>query len=201
MPLFEFLYFLCVQHILFYILEIDVNFPDAVYIFIHHIGQFLQLGFRNTLTELVNPKWTTYLNLELFFSQSLNMQSNQCNDNASDYDSCIMEQYIEKLSETDSCILWFVIQPAGKTKINYCDNYKDATKSLQYFQIVSSSCLRPCLLVIPDLTLQLEDQYLSNNLANPTLKPRAQNGLYLLLPKDVNIIKSQNVYTLFSALA
>ena len=198
MPLFEFLYFLCVQHILFYILEIDVNFPDAVYIFIHHIGQFLQLGVRNTLTELVNPKATTYLNLELFLSQSLNMQSNQCNENASAYDSCIMEQYIDKLSETDSCILWVVAQPAGKKEIHYCDNYKDAIQSLQYFQNASSSCLTLCLLVISDLTLQLEDQYLSNNLA---FRARPQNSLYLLLPKDVNIVKSQNVNTLFSALA
>ena len=178
-----------------------MNSPDSIYIFIHHTGQFLQLGLRNSLIELVKPKGTTYLNLELFISESLNIQSNQCNDNASAYDSCILEQYIDKLSETDSCILWFVAETAGRKEISYCDNYRDAVKSLQYFQNVSSSCLRPCLLVIPDLTLQLEDQYLSKNLANPALMARPQNELYLLLPKDVNIIKCQNVFTFFSALA
>ena len=78
-------------------------------------------------------------------------------------------------------------------------------KSLQHFQNTSSSCLTSCLLVIPDLTLQLEDQYLRNSLiqkSKETLIIDGQpKGIYLFVPRDVSFIESMHAYTLFTALA
>ena len=176
----------------FYILE---GIPGFIYIYIHHDSQFLQFGVRNSLTELISLEGTTYLNLELLISHSLSTPSNPCNENASAYDTCIRDQYMDQLIRTNSCLLPFLAQRHGK-EISYCNNYEHATKSLNIFQNVSSSCLISCLLVIPDLSLQLEDQYLINSLTrNFFANSGDRKGLFLLLPRDINFIESQNVYT------
>ena len=108
---------------------------------------------------------------------------------------------MDQLIRTNSCLLPFLAQPPGK-EISYCNNYEHATKSLNIFQNVSSSCLISCLLVIPDLSLQLEDQYLINSLTrNFFANSGDRKGLFLLLPRDINFIESQNVYTPLTVLA
>ena len=78
-------------------------------------------------------------------------------------------------------------------------------ESLQHFQNTSSSCLTSCLLVIPDLTLQLEDQYLRNSLIQKSKETSIidgqPKGIYLFVPRDVSFIESMQAYTLFTALA
>jgi Amiloride-sensitive sodium channel len=177
------------------------NIPDMIYIYIHHVGQFLQISIRNSLTELFTMEGTTYLNLELLISQSLTTPPNPCNENSTTYDNCILDQYSSKISRENSCLLPFLPQQISPAT-SYCYSYIHAIRSLQHFQNVSSSCLTSCVLVIPDLTLQLEDQYLTNALtfsSFPTNKER--KTLFLLLPKDANFIESRHDYTLFSALA
>ena len=175
------------------------DFSDFIYIYIHHIGQFLQFDVRNSLTRVTDPVGTTFLNLELLIAQSLSTPSNPCNGNASAYDNCFWNQYMDQLVQTNSCLLPFLAQPPGK-KVSYCNNYDNSMTSLQYFQNISSLCLTSCLHVIPDLTLQLEDQYLANKLRLFSLA-REQRSLYLLLPTEVNLIESSNYYTLFTALS
>ncbi len=78
--------------------------------------------------------------------------------------------------------------------------------SLKIFQNSSQTCQRSCFLVIPDLTLQLEDQFLKNNLAkekllNPGDEVGDRVGLYLLLPNEVELIESKFVSSLYTAVA
>jgi hypothetical protein len=73
--------------------------------------------------------------------------------------------------------------------------------SLKIFQNSSQTCLRSCFLVIPDLTLQLEDQFLKTSLTlNYFIDPDLV-GLYLLFPNEVELMESKFVYSLFTALA
>jgi hypothetical protein len=73
--------------------------------------------------------------------------------------------------------------------------------SLKIFQNSSQTCLRSCFLVIPDLTLQLEDQFLKNSLSKSNGADPDRFGLYLLLPNEAELMESKFVYSLFTALA
>ena len=129
--------------------------------------------------------------------------SNPCNANASSYDGCILEDYIVQLSKTNSCLL-----PFYKMQINYdieyCETFESGLESLESFQNLSVSCLSPCLLVIPDLTLQLEDNYLTNAVTRYIFYKRINSGektgLYLSLPKEITHIESKHEYSFISAL-
>jgi hypothetical protein len=144
---------------------------------------------------------TTYLNVELLVSQSLSTSSQPCNENASVYDKCVFDEYLAKLSRTNSCLLPFLPQHFAP-EISYCNNFSLAIKSLKQFQNLSSTCIASCQLVITDLSIQLEDQYLSNSLTRSIFANTGERqSLYLLLPKNVNFIESKQYYTLFSALA
>jgi hypothetical protein len=75
---------------------------------------------------------------------------------------------------------------------------------LESFQNLSVSCLSPCLLVIPDLTLQSEDNYLTNAVTRYIFYKRINSGektgLYLSLPKEITNIESKHEYSFISAL-
>jgi Amiloride-sensitive sodium channel len=177
------------------------NIPDKIYIYIHHVGQFLQVSIRNSVTELFTLEGATYLSLELLISQSLSTPSNPCIENSTAYDNCIFDQYISKITGANSCLLPFLPQQFSPTTA-YCNNYNLAMRSLDYFQNISSSCPASCILAFSDLTLQLEDQYLTNTLTRSMFPSSIERKiLVLLLPKDANIIESRHDYTLFSALA
>jgi hypothetical protein len=172
-----------------------------IYIYVHHVGQFLQTSIRNSLTEVFTLEGATYLSLELLISQSLSTPSNPCIEDSTAYDKCIFDQYISKITEANSCLLPFLPQQLSP-RTTYCNNYTLATRSLDYFQNVSWSCLTSCILAISDLTLQLEDLYLTNTLTLDIFPSNKERKiLLLLLPKDANIIESRHDYTLFSALA
>jgi len=55
--------------------------------------------------------------------------------------------------------------------------------------------------VTPDLTLQLEDQFLKNSLTQLYLIDPELVGLFLLFPNEVELIESKAIYSLFTALA
>jgi hypothetical protein len=92
-------YFFDVSIILYFTLRYNKNFlihfldsiTDRIYIYVHHVGQFLQIAIRNSLTELISMDGTTYLNVELLVSQSLSTSSQPCNENASVYDKCVFD--------------------------------------------------------------------------------------------------------------
>jgi hypothetical protein len=161
-------YFFDVSIILYFTLRYNKNFlihfldsiTDRIYIYVHHVGQFLQIAIRNSLTELISMDGTTYLNVELLVSQSLSTSSQPCNENASVYDKCVFDEYLAKLSRTNSCLLPFLPQHFAP-EISHCNNFSLAIKSLKQFQNRSSTCIASCQLVITDLSIQLEDQYLS----------------------------------------
>jgi hypothetical protein len=74
--------------------------------------------------------------------------------------------------------------------------------SLKIFQNSSQTCQRSCFLVIPDLTLQLEDQFLKNSLTKSSFSNLGERvGLYLLLPNEVELIESKFIYSLYTAIA
>ncbi len=148
---------------------------------------------------------TTYLNLVIHVSKTISTQSNPCNENATIYDQCILNEYLDSLARTNSCLLPFIRKQPDQ-QINYCASYKNGMDSLKIFQNSSQTCLRSCFLVIPDLTLQLEDQFLKNVLAMEKItnigdKFGDRIGLYLLLPNEVELIESKFVHSLFTALA
>jgi hypothetical protein len=193
-------YFLCF-FVLIVFLSISEGIADELYLFIHHAGQFLQLDTRNSLIDIDSPDGTTYLNLEILSSQSLSTPSSPCSENASTYDQCIQAQYFDILSQTNGCMLPFIEQQLGR-HFNYCDSFESGVKSLESFQNSSLSCLTPCLLVFPDLTLQLQDQYLTNYLTKYILSNTGdRKGLYLLLPREMEVIESKLSYSLLSAVA
>jgi hypothetical protein len=178
---------------------------EKLYVFIHHLGQFLQLDTKNSITELIPVLGATYLNLVLHVSKTISTQSNPCNENATLYDQCILNDYLDNLARTNSCLLPF-IRTQPNQQMNFCVTYKDGMNSLKIFQNSSKTCQRSCFLVIPDLTLQLEDQVLKNFLATDRVtnigdKFGDRVGLYLLLPNEVELIESKFVYSLFTALA
>jgi hypothetical protein len=173
---------------------------DKLYIFIHHLGQFLQIDTKNTLTELNKVEGLTYLNLVLRVSKTISTQSNPCNDNATFYDQCILDEYLDSLARTNSCLLPFIRKQLDPP-ITYCASYKNGIDSLKIFQNSSQTCLRSCFLVLPDLTLQLEDQFLKNSLTKSNGLDTDKFGLYLLLPNEVELMESKFVYSLFTALA
>jgi hypothetical protein len=142
----------------------------------------------------------TYLNLVLHVSKTISTQSNPCNENATLYDQCILNEYLDSLAHTNSCLLPFIRKQPDQ-QINYCVTYKDGMNSLKIFQNSSQTCLRSCLLVIPDLTMQLEDQFLKISLSLSSYVVPERVGLYLLLPNEVELIESKFVYSLFTALA
>jgi hypothetical protein len=173
---------------------------DLYYIFIHHLGQFLQLETKNSITELKKVEGTTYLNLVLHVSKTISTQSNPCNENATLYDQCILNEYLESLVRTNSCLLPF-IRKQPDLDMNYCVTYKNGMNSLKIYQNSSQSCLRSCFLVIPDLTLQLEDQFLTNSLTFFGFNNPGGTGLHLLLPNEVELMESKFNYSLFTAVA
>jgi hypothetical protein len=72
------------------------------------------------------------------------------------------------------------------------------------FQQTSFSCLTPCLLFYAELMLQSEDKYITNSLTryafvNKNIAERS--GLFIHLPKDVDLIESKFDYSLFSSIA
>jgi hypothetical protein len=143
---------------------------------------------------------TTYLNLVLHVSKTISTQSNPCNENATLFDQCVLNEYLDSLVRTNSCLLPFIRKKQDQ-QINYCASYKDGMDSLKIFQNSSQTCLRSCFLVIPDLTLQLEDQFLKTSLTlNYFIDPDLV-GLYLLFPNEVELMESKFVYSLFTALA
>jgi hypothetical protein len=169
--------------------------------FIHHLGQFLQQDTKNSITEINRVEVLTYLNLVLRVSKTISTQSNPCNEYATLYDQCILNEYLDSLARTNSCLLPF-IRKLPDQQINYCASYKNGMDSLKIFQNSSKTCLRSCLLVIPDLTLQLEDQFLKNSLTiSVTSNMGDRVGLYLLLPNEVELMESKFGYSLFTALA
>jgi hypothetical protein len=173
---------------------------DKLYIFIHHLGQFLQIDTKNSITELNKVDGLTYLNLVLRVSKTISTQSNPCNDNATLYDQCILDEYLDSLARTNSCLLPFIRKQPDQP-ITYCSSYKNGIDSMKIFQNSSQTCQRSCFLAIPDLTLQLEDQFLKISLTLFYLFDPDLVGLVLLLPNDVELIESKFVYSLFAALA
>jgi hypothetical protein len=178
---------------------------EKLYVFIHHLGQFLQQDTKNSITELIPVLTTTYLNLVLHVSKTISTQSNPCNENATLYDKCILNEYLDSLARTNSCLLPFIRKQPDQ-QINYCVTYKNGLNSLKIFQNSSQTCQRSCFLVIPDLTLQLEDQFFKNSLSLTKFSNIGGGvgdrvGLYLLLPNEVELIESKIIYSLFSAVA
>ncbi len=173
---------------------------DKLYIFIHHLGQFLQQDTKNSITELNKVEGTTYLNLVLHVFKTISTQSNPCNESATLYDQCVLNEYLDSLARTNSCLLPFIRKQPDQ-QINYCVNYKNDMDSLKIFQNSSQTCLRSCFLVIPDLSLQLEDQFLKNSLTQLYLFDPDIVGLFLLFPNEVELIESKVIYSLYTALA
>jgi hypothetical protein len=145
-------------------------------------------------------KGTTYLNLVLHVSKTISTESNLCNENATIYDQCILNEYLDSLARTNSCLLPFIRKQPNQ-QMNYCDTFTNGMNSLKIFQNSSQTCQRPCFLVIPDLTLQLEDQFLKNSLSQLYLFDPELVGLFLLFPNEVELIESKVIYSLFTALA
>jgi hypothetical protein len=69
---------------------------------------------------------------------------------------------------------------------------------------MSFSCLTPCLLFYAELTLQSEDKYITNSLtryAFPIKNTAERSGLFIHLPKDIDLMESKFDYSLFSSIA
>jgi hypothetical protein len=145
-------------------------------------------------------KGTTYLNLVLHVSKTISIQSNPCNENATLYDQCILNEYLDSLAQTNSCLLPFIRKQPDQ-QINYCASYNNGMNSLRIFQNSSQTCQRSCFLVIPVLTLQLEDQLLKNSLTKSNVFDPEVVGLFLLFPNEVELIETKFIYSLYTALA
>jgi hypothetical protein len=148
---------------------------------------------------------TTYLNLVLHVSKTISTQSNPCNENATLYDQCILNNYLDSIARTNSCLLPFIRKQPNQ-QMNYCVTNDYGMNSLKIFQNSSQNCQRSCFLVNIDLTLQLEDQFLKNFLARDRVSSTGDKfgdrvGLYLLLPNEVELIESKFIYSWFSAVA
>ena len=158
---------------------------------------------RNSL--LRNPlsfDGTVYLSVQFQISQSISTPSNPCHKNSTAYDSCIQNNYLNQIFRTNSCLLPFLRQTS---KFNYCNTFESGMKSLALYQNISLSCLNPCILLIPELTLQLENQYITNSLTQYTFYTKFMNthgksGLFISLPKDFEFIQSKFIYSAFYAI-
>jgi hypothetical protein len=175
-----------------------------LYIFVHHAGQLLKIDTRNSLIK--NPlsfDGTVYLNLELLVSHSISTSSNPCQTNAEAYDLCMEDQYLDLLLRTNSCLLPFIKQQHYKS-LPFCETLESGYHALALFQQTSFSCLTPCLLVNADLTLQSEDKYITNSLvryAFPSKNIAERSGLFIQLPRDIELMESKFDYSLFSSIA
>jgi hypothetical protein len=165
----------------------------------------MKLDTRNTL--LRNPlsfDGTVYLNLKLLISKSVSTSSNPCKSIATTYDQCIQKEYLKQLYRTNACLLPFLEQQQEQN-LPYCESFESGMTSLSLYQNVSDSCMTPCLLVIPDLTLQLEDKYITNSLKYyqyyPTNNTKDRSGLFILLPNDAELMESEFTNSLFSSMA
>jgi hypothetical protein len=146
---------------------------------------------------------TVYLNLELLVSHSISTSSNQCDTNAEAYDLCMHEQYLDLVLRTNSCLLPFLKQQHYKD-ILFCETLESGFHALALFQQTSFSCLTPCLLVYADLTLQSEDKYITNSLTRYAFGSKnsaERSGLFIQLPRDIELIESKFDYSLFSSIA
>jgi hypothetical protein len=177
-----------------------------LYIFFYHAGQLLKTDTRNSL--LGNPlsfDGTVYLNLELLVSHSISTSSNQCESNAEAYDLCFQDHYLDLLLRTNSCLLPFLKQQQYE-RIPFCETLESGIHALTLFQQTSFSCLTPCLLVYADLTLQSEDKYISNSLTRYKFRTVIKNiadrrGLFIRLPKDIELMESTFDFSLFSSIS
>ncbi len=175
-----------------------------LYIFFHHAGQFLNIDTRNS--QIKNPlsfDGTVYLNLDLLVSHSISTSSNPCDTNAEAYDLCIQNQNLDLLLRTNSCYLPFLKQQHYKS-LPLCETLESGFKTLALFQQTSFSCLTPCLLFYAELMLQSEDKYITNSLTRYAFMNKniaERSGLFIHLPKDVNLIESKFDNSLFSSIA
>ncbi len=146
---------------------------------------------------------TVYLNLELLVSHSISTSSNPCETNAEAYDLCLQDQYLDLLLKTNSCLLPFLKQQHYKS-IPFCVTVESGFNALALFQQMPFSCLTPCLLFYAELTLRSEDKYITNSLtryAFINMNIAERSGLFIHLPKDINLIESKFDYSLFSSIA
>jgi hypothetical protein len=175
-----------------------------LYIFFHHAGQFLNIDTRNSQIKYpLSFDGTVYLNLDLLVSHSISTSSNPCETNAEAYDLCIQNQYLDLLLRTNSCYLPFLKQQHYKS-LPFCETLESGFNALALFQQTSFSCLTPCLLFYAELMLQSEDKYITNSLTRYAFMNKniaERSGLFIELPKDVNLIESKFDYSLFSSIA
>jgi hypothetical protein len=114
----------------------------------------------------------------------------------------MQDQYLDLLLRTNSCLLPFLKQQHYKS-IPFCETLESGFNALALFQQTSFSCLTPCLLVYADLTLQSEDKYLTNSLtryAFPIKNTAERSGLFIHLPKDIEIMESKFDFSIFSSI-
>jgi hypothetical protein len=174
-----------------------------LYIYFHHAGQILKTGTRNSLIKRpLSFDNTVYLNLELLISHSVPTSLNPCQTEAEKYDTCMQNQYLEVLLKTNSCLLPFLKQQSEQY-IAYCETLESGFKALTLYQKTLYSCLTPCLLVYSELTLQNEEKYITNSLTRYAF-PKAKiegSGLFIRLPRDIELIDSKFNYSIFSSIA
>jgi hypothetical protein len=176
-----------------------------LYIYFHHAGQILKTGTRNSLIKRpLSFDSTVYLNLELLISHSVPTSLNPCQTEAEKYDVCIQNQYLELLRKTNSCLLPFLKQQSEQF-ITYCETLESGFKALTLYQKTLYSCPTPCLLVYADLTLQNEEKYITNYLTRYSFTKAKditeESGLFIHLPREIELIESQFNYSLFSSIA
>ncbi len=116
----------------------------------------------------------------------------------------MLDQHHDLLLRTNSCLLPFLKQQHGQS-IPYCDTLDTGLNALALFQKTSFSCLTPCILVYADLTLKSEDKYITNILTRYMFvgikNTGERSGLFIHLPRDIELIDSILEYSLFSSIA